>query len=245
MKLIWHIVKKDFARYRWAIALWAACVGYLLVTPARLQVGISSVKDWVQLSSWLVVAALAVGVIAGVVQDDDPTRGDVGWRTRPISPLRLLGAKLGLIGTIFIVVPLAGIALRNEWVRPMIYVRWQEFVLIALIVSAVALSLTAVAACTRTVGHCLALWVVLAFVNLNLQTLFIRGLMALGGHLVNRVLMSQAWSALVFSSAISLALVLSQFLRRSRMVAVGLLVASAVCSSMIGATWAYYYFYSG
>ena len=24
MNLVWHIVKKDFARYRWAIALWGA-----------------------------------------------------------------------------------------------------------------------------------------------------------------------------------------------------------------------------
>lgn len=100
MKLILHIVRKDFRRMRWPLA------GWLTVVLARLGIGFSLVLKGgfggmtdLQLDS-LTGALLALDLLltfvltAMLVQEDALVGETQFWLTRPISGMRLLAGKL-------------------------------------------------------------------------------------------------------------------------------------------------------
>lgn len=113
MKLIWHIIKKDFAHDRWALLLWA---GLFLVQGglglAGLQQGPVDKDLIIQLqlaSAVLILLQVVMGyiLVARLVHTDAVVGTELFWVTRPISRCRLLAAKgLGAL-LIFGLLPVA------------------------------------------------------------------------------------------------------------------------------------------
>lgn len=112
MKLVWHIVQKDFRRLWAPLGLWAL----LLVVKGELggRVLASTGTDWDQLyylglmSTTLTVLGMIVNtlLVAALVQEDALVGTRVFWTTRPIGGGRLLAAKVLGSVLMFIVLPL-------------------------------------------------------------------------------------------------------------------------------------------
>ncbi|HVZ63497.1 MAG TPA: hypothetical protein VG936_02830 [Lacunisphaera sp.] len=111
MKLIWHIVKKDIARERWALAVWALLfvAQDLLGVYARLDLGQEG--DWVtglQLANAGLVflqLVMAYVLVARWVHADPLIGSDLFWAARPISGGRLWAAKAAGVLLLFALVP--------------------------------------------------------------------------------------------------------------------------------------------
>ena len=111
MKLIWHIIKKDIVRDRWALLLWALLfVGQVVI---GLVAGNYEGADgeWVtrlqQGSGGLLWLQIVMGyiLVARLVQADALVGTNGFWPTRPISAARLLAAKALGVLLIFGVLP--------------------------------------------------------------------------------------------------------------------------------------------
>lgn len=110
MKLTWHIARKDLYRLRWIVLLWVVVLvaQFALV---ELQAALDAEHGTVFLLAAVVFGALflpaiACGLVMGVQGDDPICDAEAFWITRPISPGRLLGAKLLVFG-VFCLVPVA------------------------------------------------------------------------------------------------------------------------------------------
>ena len=106
MKLIWHIVKKDLVRMRLPLALWVLLMVAKIGLGVALRAGdgvdftwFGRIELYVNLCTWL--DALMIYILVAVLIHGDALVGtQAGWKTRPISGARLLGAKL--LGTLLI-----------------------------------------------------------------------------------------------------------------------------------------------
>ncbi len=111
MKLIWHIVLKDLARLRRWLVLWVALYALQIGLGFALLFGGGFDLDWpvwLQLTSAaLILLQVVTGLIAlcQLVHEDRLIGTDVTWRTRPLSPARLLAAKLVGAGLWFGLLP--------------------------------------------------------------------------------------------------------------------------------------------
>ncbi len=100
MKLIWHIVRKDFVRDRSLIVLWSLLfVGQIVVGHLALNSGAidaESVTRLQQVNGGLVGLQIILGyfLVVRLVHADALIGTKVFWLTRPISAVRLLAAKL-------------------------------------------------------------------------------------------------------------------------------------------------------
>jgi hypothetical protein len=108
MSLTWHILRKDLYRLRWIVLLWVVVIGAQYVL-AELQAVLDAESSRVFLLAVVVTGALflpaiACGLVMGVQGDDPICDAEAFWITRPISPGRLLGAKL-LVFALFCLVP--------------------------------------------------------------------------------------------------------------------------------------------
>ena len=89
MKLIWHIIRKDFRHLRLYLAGW---LGLLIVAPGLAQLGQRIDFYWIGLLGLLKIVLLAL-IVSKLVQSDSPASGTSFWLSRPISGRRLLAAK--------------------------------------------------------------------------------------------------------------------------------------------------------
>lgn len=110
MNLIWHLVKKDLRRTRIPLALYAAFVVTKLVL-AALLVGALELDRFRELFDYLkiaVMAEFAIGyvLVAAIVQEDPLVGTTAFWMTKPISGIRLLAAKLIVLATGLVLLPL-------------------------------------------------------------------------------------------------------------------------------------------
>jgi hypothetical protein len=113
MKLIWHIIKKDFTHDRWALLLWA---GLFVVQVGLGLAGLNwgpANKDLIvqlQLASAIVIflqVIMGYILVTRLVHTDAVIGAELFWVTRPISRCRLLAAKgLGAL-LIFGLLPVA------------------------------------------------------------------------------------------------------------------------------------------
>ncbi len=109
MKLICHIIKKDFRRLRLPLALWLLpmagqfLIGFWLLrahdpTPFALEaLGRTLAVRNLAGCVWLLWGLQVVGcglLVVALVQADPLVGGQIWWVSRPISPARLLSAKL-------------------------------------------------------------------------------------------------------------------------------------------------------
>ena len=163
MNLTAHIIRKDLVHYRWALLVWGLSFLYLAVRPNLAPAGSVAAQDYFQVMALITFAVLCVALIAGFVQDDNPTDSSAHWRTRPISPIRLMSAKLLLLGALFVGLPLLVIWAKNHFGFTASVAYFREYCLIALVLASLTLSFTAAAACTKNVLYCLLLWVGIVF----------------------------------------------------------------------------------
>lgn len=242
MKAMLHIMRHDLRRCRWALLCWGLAFGYLFLRPVPRS-GAGHLNDYLQLAAILVVLILSIGLIADFVQTDHPARDDAHWRTLPVSAGRMAAAKLALVGVLFVMLPLAAVVVRNA-VRELQFLQFSgEYAMVGLMLGSFALSLTAVAACTRNVGQCVLVWL-----GLYLGTVVLADTLSGFGPMVRHHLAVRAGEqtmllCLVLSVVLSLAVTLNQYLRRRLAVSVALLLAGAVGTAMLGAFHGYFHFY--
>lgn len=113
MKLIWHIIKKDFVRDRRAILLWAALyVVQVAIGIVARQSGDPDPELGVRLQltsvGLVLLQAVAAYILVARLVHADGLLGTTGfWNTRPISATRLFTAKALGVLLIFGMLPVA------------------------------------------------------------------------------------------------------------------------------------------
>ena len=242
MNLTLHLLKKDLYRNRWSLSCWALGLAYLfLQTQVPLQG--NNLRDYLQVSAMLVVVILGVGLVADFVQADHPTQQDCQWRTLPISAGRMVTVKLLLIGTIFVVVPMAAVCVRHRFDQGHSLHAASEYGLESLILAAIVFSLAAASACTKNAVHCLALLLGLTFGAGTLASYLERFTPAITRTSRMSAGMDKALVILSLSVLFGLAVILNQYLRRRPAMSIGLLLTGAVATALVGVFWGYFYFY--
>lgn len=121
MKLVLHIIGKDFAFLRGRLAAWLAvmvakfAIGYWLVLGANVtDRALTNIQGAV--AGLIVIdAALTLLLAALLAQEDGVAGTGAFWRTRPVSGVRLLAAKV-LGASFLLVVPAVLVALPWWWV---------------------------------------------------------------------------------------------------------------------------------
>lgn len=112
MKLTWHLVQKDLRRLWPALLVYALAFGSQLVLGMLLARGFGSLDDIIrdlQLYAnlaGLLAAILALILVAAIVHEDPLVGSRAFWMTRPISGLRLLGAKTVVLLAAVVALPL-------------------------------------------------------------------------------------------------------------------------------------------
>lgn len=246
MNLTWHIIKKDLRQFRWALAIWLLCLGYLLVFQEKVGAGAgANLRDYFRIISLLTVIVVSFAVLISIVQQDNPTDSDSAWRVRPIAPLRLLAAKLGLLLAVFVGVPLV-LVLLGGWVQNLVRMNTvREYAMTILVLASVVLSVAAAASCTRHIAYAMLLWFGVIFASGTLADFLSRFLPKLSLRLSMQMNMNRIITMLAFSALISLAVLLNQYRWRRLGATIGLLIFGAIGSSLVGVLWSYYYFYQG
>lgn len=115
MKLFLHQAKHEVRQIGWGLLVWAAAGLYL--TFARGTRGSAPAESIPSLLLMLVSAMLVVlfggALVAKTVQLDAPYDSSAFWRTRPLSPLRLLAIKLSVLAGLFVVLPVVVAAVKS------------------------------------------------------------------------------------------------------------------------------------
>ncbi len=242
MNLTLHIIKKDILRLRWALLIWVASFGALLLQPQR-KYSPSGVWDYLLFTAGLMVVVVGIGVIADIIQADHPTRDDAHWRVLPISSRRVVAAKLAFLGSLFVLLPLFAVWMGNSLSEHPTMREPSEYGILALVLTNMVLSLAAAAACTRTVVHSLMLWL-----GLYLGTMALAGALSqfepvLSRQAMFRMGIDKMQIIVTLNSVVGLSVVLNQYLRRKLSVSVVLLLSAVVGSACVGVFWGYFYLY--
>lgn len=228
MKLIWHIVLKDLARLRMWLALWVALYLLQVGLGFGLLYGDGTNLDWpvwLQLASAaLVLLQVVTGLIAicHLVHEDRVVGSDVDWRTRPVSPARLLVAKFLGAGLGFALLPVimmapwwlaCGFEWPELWRAALSALGWQVLIIIPAFW---------LASLTDTIGRFL-LWLlvgVIALITVMLTLVFP------GSPTDPALTLSRIWAAVVIALGTGLGVTVHRFLTRR--------FATSVVFSLVG-----------
>ncbi len=228
MKLIWHIVLKDLARLRLWLTLWVTLYFLQVGLGFGLLYGDGTNLDWpvwLQLASAaLVLLQVVAGLIAicRLVHEDRLVGTDMGWRTRPVSPARLLAAKLLGAGLGFALLPVmimvpwwlaCGFEWPELWRAALSALGWQ----VVIIIPAFWL-----ASLTDTIGRFL-LWLlvgVIALITVMLTLVFT------ASPTDPALTLSRIWAAVVIALGTGLGVTVHRFLARR--------FATSVVYSLVG-----------
>lgn len=246
MKLTLHIIKKDLQQFRWSLVLWLACFVYIFLFQERATFHVDTqLRDILRLVAVLTIAVFSWALLVSIIQQDHPTDTRAFWKTRPVSALRLVMVKLGLVLALFVGIPLL-IALTGGWLQHLVvFNTLREFSLMVLAMSSVTLTLAAAASCTSNIVYALVLWFGMVFGSGAAAELLSRSLPKLTAHLAMQMNMNRIITLLVFSAVLSLAIILNQYLRRRLTTTILLLILASAGCSLAGVLWSYYYFYHG
>ena len=100
MSLLSHILRKDLARLRLPLAIWSTLQLLALIGPDFTWSLTSLTAEQIRFAIYLCAGIQALAWLAAfdfairLIHEDSPMRTDAFWRTRPVSGLRLLTAKL-------------------------------------------------------------------------------------------------------------------------------------------------------
>jgi len=247
MKLIWHMVKKDIARDRWALLAWALLfVGQFgLGITARHSDG--SDPRWVaQLqmgAAGLVFAQMIMGyvLVARLVHADALVGTAMFWPTRPIAPARLFAAKA--LGALLIFGLLPVVLLLPWWLycdfgwREILWTAIETFGWQLLMIAPALL----VASLTDDLGRVLLWTLLLVIGGLSWIVLLQASLVSAWGRAVGQVgtplMFTRLWmSALVFVAG-GFLIGAHQFLTRRFARSVGLVVLCLGLVAAVGQAW--------
>lgn len=216
MKLIWHIVLKDLARLRLWLALWVTLFVLQVGLGFGLLYGDGTNLDWpiwLQLASAaLVLLQVVTGLIAlcHLVHEDRVVGTDMGWRTRPVSPARLLAAKFLGAGLGFALLPVVimvpwwlvcGFEWPELWRAALSAIGWQVLIIIPAFW---------LASLTDTIGRFL-LWLlvgVIALITVMLTLVFP------GSPTDPALTLSRIWAAVVIALGTGLGVTVHRFITR-------------------------------
>jgi hypothetical protein len=171
MPLLWHLIKNDLRQARWSLLAWSLSQALVILvslslwyTPAFFIERTTLLQPLLGLATFaLLFTAYDFGV--RIIQSDNPSVAHAFWRARPISPFRLLTAKLLTIlaSTLLTALPSASIFLAHRIIEgvPVITLLPVAVLLVQLPFLLVAVLFAAFTPSTR---HCL-LATVLAFVG--------------------------------------------------------------------------------
>src|SRR5690242_1633466 len=101
-----HVAWKDVRQQRWLILAYVALV--IIATWRAMLVALADRPPNVLTAVLPLILVLGCLMTAIFVQGDSPTRADAFWLTRPLHPSAVLAAKLLLVGTIIVGVPMLG-----------------------------------------------------------------------------------------------------------------------------------------
>lgn len=232
MNLAWHIIKKDVRRLGWVFVMWAVSGGYMI---AYRKIGVIDRSIWDNLGiiSLLTHAGLTFALIAGVVQEDGLTQGNEFWRTRPISPGRLLAAKLALILTSFAVVPVVLIVALKPHFDP------GDLRYLVPMVLAMVLSCAAMASCTKNLGHYLlgGIFCIFGVVAIGPQMMSWLGVGQLPKAVLMQVSMTRLFLMFGLCGLAAMALLLNQYFTRRTAVSIGIIIGTVIGVVLIGSLW--------
>lgn len=229
MKLIWHIVLKDWARLRLWLALWLTLYVLQVGLGFTLLYGDGVDLDWpvwLQLASAaLILLQVVTGLIAlcRLVHEDRLIGTDATWRTRPVAPARLLAAKLLTAVLAFGAAPVlvmvpwwlaCGLGWPELWRAGLVALGFQALII---------LPAFWLASLTDTIGRFL-LW--LLVVGLGLVTVLLT--MVWPGSGATDVSAARLWAAGAITLVTFLGVTVHRYLGRSR--------AASIVVSVIGLT---------
>jgi hypothetical protein len=245
MNLIWHIFKKDFRCLGLPILLWvlSGFIYMIMMIPLRNHLGVpSSIVVWLVVVTSISFAVWFFALVAGVVQEDNLIDSTVFWRTRPISPGRLLAAKSMFIVGLLVVVPLVGFIILRGFLPLNSYgpVNWHNWRWSFAGLLSAALFNGGLAACTKNFRQ----FMLAVFLSGLVYTVIhswldyatiVRNVKNDAGH----------FRALEFIDMLSLAVIglggvfamLNQYLTRRRVVTVILLSAAVLGTAVIQEFW--------
>lgn len=112
MKLTWHLVQKDLRRLWPALLVFALVLAGQFILGGLLARGIGGLDDRISDFQFyaniagLLAAILALILVAAIVHEDPLVGSRAFWMTRPISGLRLLGAKTVVLLAAVVALPL-------------------------------------------------------------------------------------------------------------------------------------------
>lgn len=244
MNLTLHIIKKDILRLRWALLIWTASFLALIFQPQRVF-GANPTWEYLLLAAGLMVVVVGIGVIADVIQADHPTRDDAHWRMLPASGKRMVVSKLLLLGGLFVLLPLIAICCGNLLSERPALRDPGDYGILALVLANIVLSLAASAACTRTVVHCLMLWLGLYLGSMALAGALNQFSPVLGRPAMARMGIDKMQAIVTLNVVIGLSVILNQYLRRKLSASVLLLLSAVVGSACVAVFWGYFYLYQG
>jgi hypothetical protein len=239
MNLICHILKKDVRRFRWELLIWASAFVYSLYLRGDYQSG-----DWqayCQVLANITWAVLSLAMIVGVVQEDNLMETKVHWKTRAIPPEKLLMAKLVFIVPLFVVLPLvtAWQILSVPGAKPL---PLSVGLYLGFGVLAVPLLFAALAACTKSLGHAMLLFLGVVAASAALAYLLGQVTPGLDRRTLSSLFMAKAVLILGSMAVLSVGVLISQYLIRQFWVSVSLLTGGVVVVAVIGASWTWNFF---
>ena len=247
MKLIWHIIRKDIVRDCWALLLWALLfVGQVGIGFALLQTD-GSDRDWpmhLQLASLILVFLQFVTgyvLVARLVQADALVGTDMFWLTRPISVVRLLGAKL--LGALLLFALLPVLLLLPWWLS--CHFSGHDLVWVALDTLGWQLLMIApaflLASLTDDLGRVL-LWTLLLVIGLLswmvlLTASFSNGTYGAGNPAGGWMFVTRLWLCAVVFVVSSLLIAAQHFLTRHFVRSIVMIALSLGVIALIGERW--------
>src|SRR5689334_1005508 len=101
-----HVAWKDLRQHRSTLAVFVILVAVATMR-AMLLAGSGHESSLFSITA-IVLLLFACVVSAVLVQGDSPGRTDAFWRSRPFRPSAILGAKLLVIVTLIVGIPLLG-----------------------------------------------------------------------------------------------------------------------------------------
>lgn len=237
MNLVWHIIKKDIRRVSWVFVMWAVTGGYL-IGYGKFTVIDRSIWDNLGIVSLLTHIALTLALIAAIVQEDGLTQDNEFWRTRPISPGRVLAAKLGLILVCFAAVPIGLIV----WLHPSF--DRGDLVYVVPIVTIMALCCMAVASCTKDLGRYFLGGVICVMTVAMLETLLSAWFGPQQMPKLNdmyRFETTRTFATFGFCGIAAVALLLNQYFTRRTAVSIGIALVAIVGVAPISSLWGWWF----
>jgi hypothetical protein len=230
------LFRKDLRRLAIPLSLWAASGLYLAIVQV-IGAPPSSGRDHMQVLSLMLFVALGVVIIGWAVQDDNPRSPGAFWRSRPIPPQLLVGAKLTFLAVMLVALPALVIVL-GEQLFPGFFRRLDRLHQVMGFACCLVTACAALAACTRNIGEYILGGVLAVVLTKNLGA-FLETLSPIDASVSLRLMGSQFFVAMILCGFGGLiALVLQYRFNRLRLT-LSVIAVTLLLVALADAFWAW------